>query len=40
MAQWFAYLLLDLFPPSLIPSIPPKFSEETLVDVVEINQRR
>ena len=32
------YLLLDPAAPGLIPSIPEFFSEENIVDVVEVNQ--
>ena len=40
IAQWLAYLLL--YPAALgsIPSIPKKNSEEKIVDVAEVNQRR
>ena len=37
IAQWLAYLLLD---PGLIPSIPKKISEETIVDDAEVYLRR
>ena len=32
------YLLLDPAAPGLIPSIPEFFSEEKILDVVEVNQ--
>ena len=35
-----AYLLPYPAAPGLIPSIPPKNSEENIVNVAEVNQRR
>ena len=40
IARWSAYLLLDLAAPGSIPSVPPKNSEERLINVAEVNQQR
>ena len=40
IAQWLGYLLPDPATPGLIPSASKKNSEENIVDVAEVNQRR
>ena len=40
IAQWLTYLLPDPAAPGLNPSIPEIFSEEKIVNVAEVNQRR
>ena len=39
MSQWLAYLLPDQAAHGLIPSVPEIFSEEKIVEVVEVNQQ-
>ena len=40
IAQWLAYLLPDLAALGSILSGPPKNSEENIVNVAEVNERR